>query len=45
MFRIIEGDHILYESNLGLNQKELTVTHHLIMHGALDHVEEQEYLT
>ena len=45
MFRIIQGDSILYETSLSLNQEEQTITHHLIMHAALDQVEEQQYLT
>ena len=40
MFRIIQGDNILYETGLGLNSKELKISHHLIMYSALDSVEE-----
>lgn len=38
MFRIIDGDNILYETNLGVSQGEMNMTYHMIMHSALDYV-------
>ena len=45
MFRIIDGDNILYETNLGVTQSEMNITYHMIMHSALDFVQKQENLT